>query len=172
MKRNIANSIILISLLLVSCQSNEEFMGGTSTVNATLNLSSSENNIWHNSTIRSATDSKDLYYVLDANGLCQTASKTNHGTAGNAEKLLVFGDYSVFCITNADPTGFPYAASMIGTDFTSYPMVLNTLTDVSFGKQPLTILASKTNYDINVTVNHILATGTLPRLWCWSEANS
>ncbi len=46
---------------------------------------------------------------------------------------------------------------MIGTDFTDQPMVLNTLTDVSFGQQPLTILASQTNYDINVPVNHILA---------------
>lgn len=46
---------------------------------------------------------------------------------------------------------------MIGTALTSESMVLNTLTDVCLGQQHLTILPSKTNYDINVTVSHILA---------------
>lgn len=156
MKHIIANSIILLILLLVSCQSNEEFMGGTSTVNAVLQLTSSENPVWTNTTRADAT-TKDIYYVLDADGLCQTAAKVDHATPATAEKLLASGDYSVFCITNADPSGFPYSASMIGTDFTSEPMVLTSLTDVSFGQQSLTILASKTCYDINVTVNHILA---------------
>lgn len=146
-------AIVIISLVLTSCQDNQE---PESEVAATINLSSSENPVWHNNT-RADAATKDIYYVLDANGICQTAAKVDHATPATADKLLAFGDYSVFCITNADPSGLPYVASMIGSDFTAQSMVLNTLTDVSFGQQPLTILASKTNYDINVTVNHILA---------------
>lgn len=146
--------IAALALVLSSCQHNNAPAGE---VAASLRLSSSENTIWRNNTTRAATDTKDLYYVLDANGFCQTAAKVDHATSASAEKLLAFGSYSVFCITNADPSGLPYSASMIGTDFTSQSMVLNTLTDVSLGQQPLTILASKTNYDINVPVNHILA---------------
>lgn len=147
-------AIAILSLAFSSCQKPQE---PTGEVAASLRLSSSENTVWRNNTTRAATDTKDLYYVLDATGICQTAAKVDHATPATADKLLAFGDYSVFCITNADPSGLPYSASMIGTDFTSQPMVLNTLTDVSFGQQPLTILASKTSYDINVTVNHILA---------------
>lgn len=145
--------LTIVIFLCVSCQKPQE---PTGEVAASLHLTSSENPVWTNTT-RADAATKDIYYVLDANGLCQTAAKVDHATPATADKLLAFGDYTVFCITNADPTGLPYVASMIGTDFTSQPMVLNTLTDVSFGQQPLTILASKTNYDINVPVNHILA---------------
>lgn len=146
-------SIAILSFVFASCQQNEE---PTVEVKATLSLSASENNVWHNNTRADAT-TEDIYYVLDANGLLQTAARAHHSEAASADKLLAFGDYSVFCITNADPSGFPYSASLIGTDLTTQPMVLNTLTDISMGQQPLTILASKTNYDIKVTVNHILA---------------
>lgn len=150
-------SLTLFAVLaLVSCQSNEEF---TTEVDVTLNLSANENSVWHNNT-RADAATKDIYYVLDANSICRSAAKVDHATPATpatAEKLLASGDYSVFCITNADASGLPYTASMIGTDFTLQDMALNTLTDVSFGKQPLSIVASKTSYDINVTVNHILA---------------
>lgn len=145
---------IIISWVLASCQMNQEPVGEVVTI---LNLSSIENNVWRNTTTRADAATKDLYYVLDAKGLCQSDARAEHATSANAEKRLAFGDYSVFCISNANPSGLPYVASMIGTDFTSKPMVINTLTDVCFGQQPLTILASKTSYDINVTVNHILA---------------
>lgn len=145
---------IIISWALVSCQMNQEPVGE---VAATLNLSSNENTVWRNNTTRVDAATKDIYYVLDANCVCRAAAKVDHATSANAEKPLALGDYSVFCISNANPSGLPYVASMIGTDFTSKPMVINTLTDVSFGQQPLTILASKTSYDINVTINHILA---------------
>lgn len=145
---------IIISWVLASCQMNQEPVGEVVTI---LNLSSIENNVWRNTTTRADAVTKDLYYVLDAKGLCQSAARAEHATTANAEKPLALGDYSVFCISNANPSGLPYVASMIGTDFTSKPMVINTLTDVCFGQQPLTILASKTSYDINVTVNHILA---------------
>lgn len=147
-------ALVIISLVLTSCQMNQEPVGE---VAATLNLTSSENTVWRNNTTRADAATKDIYYVLDASGVCRAAAKVDHATPANAEKLFAFGDYSVFCVTNADPSGFPYAASMIGTDFTTQTMVLNTLTDVSFGQQSLTILASKTSYDINVTVNHVLA---------------
>lgn len=140
-------------LALVSCQSNEEF---TTEVDVTLNLSANENSVWHNNT-RADAATKDIYYVLDANGICRTAAQINHTSTATNEKLLASGNYNVFCITNADPSGFRFESSMIGTDFTSQDMVLKTLTDVSFGKQSLSIVASKTSYDINVTVNHILA---------------
>lgn len=146
--------LTIVLFLCVSCQKPQE---PTGEVAASLRLSSSENTVWHNNTTRASSATKDIYYVLDANGICQTAAKVDHATSASAEKLLAFGSYSVFCITNADPSGLPYSASMIGTDFTSQSMVLNTLTDISLGQQPLTILASKTSYDINVTVRHILA---------------
>lgn len=157
MNRIVATCLSVLSLSLLACQGNEDPIREASTVNATLNLSSSENAVWRNNTTRAASATKDIYYVLDASGLCQTAAKVDHAAPATADKLLASGDYNVFCITNADPSGFPYAASMIGTDFTSQPMVLNTLTDVCLGKQPLSIVASKASYDINVTVNHILA---------------
>lgn len=147
-------SLTLFAVLaLVSCQSNEEF---TTEVDVTLNLSANENSVWHNNT-RADAATKDIYYVLDENSICRSAAQVNHATPASADKLLATGSYNVFCITNADASGLPYTASMIGTDFTLQDMVLNTLTDVSFGKQSLSIVASKTSYDINVTVNHILA---------------
>lgn len=147
-------AIAIIALFFASCQKPQE---PTGEVAASLRLSASENSVWRKNAPQAASATKDIYYVLDANGLCQTAARVDHAASATAEKLLAFGDYSVFCITNADPSGLPYTASMIGTDFTAQSMVLNTLTDVSFGQQSLSILASKTNYDINVTVNHILA---------------
>lgn len=140
-------------LALVSCQSNEEF---TTAVDVTLNLSANENSVWHNNT-RASSATTDTYYILDANSFCRSAAQVNHATPASADKLLATGSYNVFCITNADASGLPYTASMIGTDFTLQDMALNTLTDVSFGKQSLSIVASKTSYDINVTVKHILA---------------
>lgn len=153
--RNFVFVLLAIGLIVISsCQSNEEYKGE---VAATLNLSTTENSVWRNNTSRATSATNDIYYVLDANGLCQTAAKVNHGDAASAEKLLDLGSYNVFCITNADESGFPYVASMIGTDFTNQTMVLNTLTDVSLGQKSLSIVASKTRYDINVTVHHILA---------------
>ena len=149
MKTRLALIMILLTAF-ASCRKE------TATQNCTINLTNEQKNVWSAST-KDATSTKDIYYVLDANGLCQAAAKVDHATPATADKLLALGDYSVFCITNADPFGLPYSASMIGTDFTSQPMVLNTLTDVSFGRQPLAIVASQTNYDINVPVNHILA---------------
>lgn len=146
--------LILAIILFTSCQNSNEM---ESAVSASLNLSSTEKNLWHNNSTRAESSTKDLYYVLDASGICQTAARAEHSTSANAEKLLSPGGYNVFCITNADASGLPYNASMIGTDITSASLVLNTLTDVSLGQQPLTILASKTRYNINVNVNHILA---------------
>lgn len=121
-----------------------------------ITLTNEQRSVWTSSS-RDGSSTKDIYYVLDANGLYQTAAKVDHATPASAEKLLALGNYNVFCITNVDPSGFPYSASMLGSDFSTQPMVLNTLTDVSFGQQSLSIVASQTNYDINVPVNHILA---------------
>lgn len=152
--RNTIFTLLAIGLTIISsCQSNENIKGE---VAATLNLSSTQNSVWHN-TSRADSDPQDTYYVLDENGLCRTAAQVNHATPATAKKFLASGDYSVFCITNADKSGFPYVTSMIGTDFTNQAMVINTLTDVSLGQQSLSIVASKTRYDINVTVHHILA---------------
>lgn len=112
--------------------------------------------MWTLST-KNAGITKDIYYVLDAKQRCQTASKADHGATGNAEKLLPLGDYSVYCITNVDPSGFPYSASMIGADFSAQPLVLNTLTDICLGRQLLSVVASRTNYEVSVSVSHILA---------------
>ncbi len=97
----------LILLAFASCQRNGE---PTGEVAATLNLSSNENAVWRNNTTRAAAAepaTMDIYYVLDANGICQTAAKVDHATPATADKLLAFGDYSVFCITNADPIRTP-----------------------------------------------------------------
>ena len=140
-------------LALVSCQSNEEF---TTEVDVTLNLSANENSVWHNNT-RASSATKDTYYIFDANGICRTAAQINHTSTATNEKLLASGNYNVFCITNADPSGIRFESSMIDTNFTSQTMEVSTLTDVCLGQQPLSIVASKTSYHINVTVNHILA---------------
>lgn len=154
MSRHIISFLCLLLIVLFSCQSNEDY---TSEVNATLKISSTESNVWRTIGTRAATSTNDFYYVLDANSLCQTAVKENHGTPHNSEKLLPTGTYNVFCITNVDPSGIRFESSMIGADYSTQAMVINTLTDVCLGQQPLNIVPSKTIYDINVPVNHILA---------------
>lgn len=153
--RTLLSAIFAMALLtLASCQSNEEYI---SEVNATLKLSSTENNVWRTIGSRAATSTNDFYYVLDANSICKTAVGETHGTPHNSEKLLPTGTYNVFCITNVDPSGIRFEASMIGADYSTQAMMINTLTDVCLGQQPLNIVPSKTIYDINVPVNHILA---------------
>lgn len=158
MPRHIISFLCLILIVLFSCQSNEEYI---SEVNATLKLSSTENNVWRAIGTRAATSTNDFYYVLDANSICKTAVGETHGTPHNSEKLLQTGTYTVFCITNVDPSGIRFESSMIGADYSTQAMVINTLTDVCLGQQPLNIVPSKTIYDINVPVNHILAKLTL-----------
>lgn len=158
MPRHIISFLCLILIVLFSCQSNEEYI---SEVNATLKLSSTENNVWRAIGTRAATSTNDFYYVLDANSICKTAVGETHGTPHNSEKLLQTGTYTVFCITNVDPSGIRFESSMIGADYSTQTMVINTLTDVCLGQQPLNIVPSKTIYDINVPVNHILAKLTL-----------
>lgn len=154
MSRHIISFLCLLLIVLFSCQSNEENIGE---VKAILNLSSTESNVWRTIGTRAATSTNDFYYVLDANFICKTAVGETHGTPHNSEKLLPTGTYNVFCITNVDPSGIRFESSMIGADYSTQAMVINTLTDVCLGQQPLNIVPSKTIYDINVPVNHILA---------------
>lgn len=76
--RTLLSAIFVMALLtLASCQSNEEYI---SEVNATLKLSSTENNVWRTIGTRAATSTNDFYYVLDANSICKTAVGDKHGT--------------------------------------------------------------------------------------------
>lgn len=142
--------VLIIFVAIVSCHRESD------TQNCIISFSNEQENVW-NLSAKDVSATKDIYYVLDENNLCQTAARSSHGVAGNAEKLLALGNYNVYCLTNVDPSGFPYSSSMIGTDLSTQTMVLNTLTDICLGSQPLSIVSSQTNYDINVPVCHVLA---------------
>ena len=76
--------ILIIFATIVSCSKESD------TQNCTISFSNEQKNVW-TSSAKDVSATKDIYYVLDENNLCQTAAKTNHGVAGNAEKLLALG---------------------------------------------------------------------------------
>lgn len=60
-----------------------------------ITLTNEQRSVWTSSS-KDGSSTKDIYYVLDANGLCQTAAKVDHATPASAEKLLALGNYNVF----------------------------------------------------------------------------